>query len=180
MKLPSPPYHFEELFSLLESWKKSHTDCERPTLSISQITSHEPLSHVLPLMAMSTFLLSLPPHHQKPPQNPISRNPILPRGPNVALSRRLLIFTTTSLSSVLSLALQCHHIPISSAAETPSPSSVLSAIVNTKSWYQFYGDGFAIRVPPEFQDILEPEVWIIQILCWIVHKDLFFFIELAA
>ncbi|OIW13554.1 hypothetical protein TanjilG_29295 [Lupinus angustifolius] len=44
----------------------------------------------------------------------------------------------------------------SSAQVLPS-KSLLSSIENTKSWFQFYGDGFAIRVPPEFQDITEPE-----------------------
>ncbi|XP_027114548.1 uncharacterized protein LOC113762043 isoform X2 [Coffea eugenioides] len=106
-------------------------------------------------MAMSTFLLCLSP---KPPQNPISRKPISPlKHPSIFISRRLgIIFTTTSLSSVLSLALQCPQIPPSSAAEASS-TSFLSGIANTKSWFQFYGDGFAIRVPPQFEDILEPE-----------------------
>ncbi|CDP17965.1 unnamed protein product [Coffea canephora] len=104
---------------------------------------------------MSTFLLSLFP---KPPQNPISRKPISPlKHPSILISRRLgIIFTTTSLSSVLSLVLQCPQIPPSSAAEASS-TSFLSGIANTKSWFQFYGDGFAIRVPPQFEDILEPE-----------------------
>ncbi|EPS66196.1 hypothetical protein M569_08583, partial [Genlisea aurea] len=37
------------------------------------------------------------------------------------------------------------------------PNSFLSGIANTKSWFQYYGDGFAIRVPPNFEDIMEPE-----------------------
>ncbi|KAL3538009.1 hypothetical protein ACH5RR_001375 [Cinchona calisaya] len=108
---------------------------------------------------MST-LLSLAPHPPKPSQNPVSK-PILPLKSTILFSRRLLIFTTTSLTSVLSLALHCPpQILLSSAAGTPSSStspSFLSAIANTKSWFQFYGDGFAIRVPPHFEDILEPE-----------------------
>ncbi|KAL9393199.1 hypothetical protein Peur_012484 [Populus x canadensis] len=45
-----------------------------------------------------------------------------------------------------------------SLAESSSPSkSVLSTIANTKSWFQFYGDGFSIRIPPQFEDIMEPE-----------------------
>ncbi|MED6108675.1 hypothetical protein PIB30_026367 [Stylosanthes scabra] len=44
----------------------------------------------------------------------------------------------------------------SSAQVSPS-KPLLSAIENTKSWFQFFGDGFAIRVPPDFQDIMEPE-----------------------
>ncbi|CAI9102299.1 OLC1v1000543C2 [Oldenlandia corymbosa var. corymbosa] len=110
-------------------------------------------------MAMSsTFLLSLSPHHNPVP----SHNPILPFRPNFILSRRNFIFTTTSLSFLL---LQSQHLATSSAVETSSPpspppqspSSILSGIVNTKSWFQFYGDGFAIRVPPQFEDIMEPE-----------------------
>ncbi|XP_004495749.1 uncharacterized protein [Cicer arietinum] len=38
-----------------------------------------------------------------------------------------------------------------------SSSSLLSSIENTNSWFRFYGDGFAIRIPPQFQDVLEPE-----------------------
>ncbi|KAK9735390.1 hypothetical protein RND81_04G203200 [Saponaria officinalis] len=46
-----------------------------------------------------------------------------------------------------------------SAVETSqnSSKSILSGISNTKSWDQFYGDGFSIRVPPQFIDITEPE-----------------------
>ncbi|XP_065852048.1 uncharacterized protein [Euphorbia lathyris] len=45
-----------------------------------------------------------------------------------------------------------------SLAQSSSPSkSLLSGIANTKSWFQFFGDGFSIRVPPEFEDIMEPE-----------------------
>jgi len=35
---------------------------------------------------------------------------------------------------------------------------VLGGIANTRSWSQYYGSGFSIRVPPSFDDILEPEV----------------------
>ncbi|KAL9233279.1 hypothetical protein vseg_008300 [Gypsophila vaccaria] len=38
-----------------------------------------------------------------------------------------------------------------------SPKSILSRVSNTKSWAQFFGDGFSIRVPPLFNDITEPE-----------------------
>ncbi|KAK8589315.1 hypothetical protein V6N12_023717 [Hibiscus sabdariffa] len=44
-----------------------------------------------------------------------------------------------------------------SLAEASTPSKPALNIANTKSWFQFYGDGFAIRVPPEFEDIMEPE-----------------------
>nr|CAB3461533.1 unnamed protein product [Digitaria exilis] len=36
-------------------------------------------------------------------------------------------------------------------------SPVLGGIANTRSWSQYYGSGFSIRVPPSFDDILEPE-----------------------
>lgn len=56
-----------------------------------------------------------------------------------------------------SLSLTLHYpIPISFAEKSPS-KSILSGIANTKSWFQFYGSGFAIRVPPQFEDIMEPE-----------------------
>ncbi|KAK4410854.1 hypothetical protein Sango_0158400 [Sesamum angolense] len=43
------------------------------------------------------------------------------------------------------------------SSSSSSSNSFLSGIANTKSWFQFYGDGFAIRVPPNFEDIMEPE-----------------------
>uniref|UniRef100_A0A0F7CYL5 Photosystem II reaction center PsbP family protein n=1 Tax=Masdevallia picturata TaxID=125444 RepID=A0A0F7CYL5_9ASPA len=30
-------------------------------------------------------------------------------------------------------------------------------IANTKSWFRFFGDGFSVRIPPLFEDIMEPE-----------------------
>nr|GMD40439.1 Oxygen-evolving enhancer protein like [Ipomoea batatas]GMD48203.1 Oxygen-evolving enhancer protein like [Ipomoea batatas] len=107
--------------------------------------------------AMST-LLSLTSHPPKPLKIPNSE-PLISLNPN-SLSRRLLLFTTSfSLNSFLFLSLQ-YPLPKSSA-ETPQPpsssNSFLSGIANTKSWLQFYGDGFAIRVPPQFEDITEPE-----------------------
>ncbi|XP_076919914.1 uncharacterized protein LOC143580884 [Bidens hawaiensis] len=41
--------------------------------------------------------------------------------------------------------------------QTTSSKTILSGITSTKSWFRYYGDGFAIRVPPDFQDIMEPE-----------------------
>lgn len=43
----------------------------------------------------------------------------------------------------------------------PSPpprKQVLDGICSTKNWFQFFGDGFSIRVPPQFENIMEPEV----------------------
>ncbi|KAG8085512.1 hypothetical protein GUJ93_ZPchr0010g9663 [Zizania palustris] len=49
--------------------------------------------------------------------------------------------------------------PPPSPAETPhrKGSPVLGGIASTRSWSQYYGSGFSIRVPPSFDDILEPE-----------------------
>lgn len=68
---------------------------------------------------------------------------------------------TSKRSLILQTPLVCIGIgltpQVSVAQESPS-KSLLSSIENTTSWFQFYGDGFAIRVPPEFKDIMEPEV----------------------
>ncbi|KAI4303549.1 hypothetical protein MLD38_039160 [Melastoma candidum] len=42
------------------------------------------------------------------------------------------------------------------SASSPPKASPLG-ITNTKDWFQFYGDGFSIKVPPQFEDIMEPE-----------------------
>ncbi|KAL3573541.1 hypothetical protein D5086_024154 [Populus alba] len=108
------------------------------------------------------ILLSLSPHHHPPPLNPPQNpNPNSPKPTPQAtslpssISKRQFIFKTTSLC-LISLATQ--H-PLAPALAEPSPplKSVLSILANTKSWFQFYGDGFAIRVPPQFEDIMEPE-----------------------
>ncbi|XP_073127558.1 uncharacterized protein [Henckelia pumila] len=65
------------------------------------------------------------------------------------VSRRLF----TLASSVSSLLMTSS----ASSAETPPSKSFLSGISSTKSWFQFYGDGFSIRVPPAFEDVMEPE-----------------------
>lgn len=122
-------------------------------------------SHVFSFTAMFTVLRSFSPHLSEPARNPISNSYISPIF-HVNSSRRLLIFTTSiSLTSTLSLALQWPGVPLRASADSstspspsPSPSSFLSGIANTKSWFQFYGDGFAIRVPPQFEDITEPDV----------------------
>ncbi|KAG0478475.1 hypothetical protein HPP92_013194 [Vanilla planifolia] len=43
-------------------------------------------------------------------------------------------------------------------AESPSSvNTVLNGISNTSTWFRYIGDGFSIRVPPLFEDIMEPE-----------------------
>ncbi|GFZ02934.1 tagatose-6-phosphate ketose/aldose isomerase, putative [Actinidia rufa] len=106
------------------------------------------------------ILLSLSPHPPKPHQNP---NPSTPKPISLSAfqstalfnsSRRQLILNAPSLC-FLSLILT-YPVPKSRSETLPS-KSILSGIASTKSWSQFYGDGFAIRVPPQFADITEPE-----------------------
>ncbi|MCE3051526.1 hypothetical protein HAX54_050093 [Datura stramonium] len=100
------------------------------------------------VMAMST-LLPLSFHPPKPPQIPISTS----AQPN-SLSRRL-VFLTGSTSFCFFLS-QC---PLLIPHPTPRRNRHLSfQELPHKSWFQFYGDGFSIRVPPEFEDLTEPEV----------------------
>ncbi|RCV17810.1 hypothetical protein SETIT_3G249500v2 [Setaria italica] len=47
--------------------------------------------------------------------------------------------------------------PQTQAPPSKQGSPVLGGIANTRSWSQYYGSGFSIRVPPSFDDILEPE-----------------------
>ncbi|KZV54427.1 hypothetical protein F511_09742 [Dorcoceras hygrometricum] len=68
----------------------------------------------------------------------------------VSLFSRRLFTLASAVSSFLMTS-------SASSAETPPPKSFLSGICSTKSWFQFYGGGFCIRVPPEFEDIMEPE-----------------------
>lgn len=35
--------------------------------------------------------------------------------------------------------------------------SIFAGLLNTQSWYQFRGEGFSVRVPPNFDDLTEPE-----------------------
>jgi len=72
---------------------------------------------------------------------------------NSTTSNRRNLILQTSLLCCYSISLTPQLPPALS-----SPQSILSSIENTSSWYRFFGDGFAIRVPPEFQDVMEPEV----------------------
>uniref|UniRef100_A0A1D1YUL7 Hexose transporter HXT15 n=1 Tax=Anthurium amnicola TaxID=1678845 RepID=A0A1D1YUL7_9ARAE len=40
---------------------------------------------------------------------------------------------------------------------SPPRKPVLPGISSTKTWFQYIGDGFSIRVPPMFEDVMEPE-----------------------
>ncbi|XP_050221618.1 uncharacterized protein LOC126671853 [Mercurialis annua] len=96
------------------------------------------------------ILLSLNSHTPNPPKIP---NPSIPN--TSALLKRQFLLKTTSLA-LISLPIQpqfAHSLAESSSPPRPG----LSGIANTKSWFKFYGDGFSIRVPPQFEDIMEPE-----------------------
>ncbi|CAA7044938.1 unnamed protein product [Microthlaspi erraticum] len=108
---------------------------------------------------MAILLPSLSLHPPIPkPQNP-NRFKILsssepsaaPKNPTF---RRDVVLRTASLSFV-SFVFQ-NQLQVSLADPSKSPKPRLG-IANTKNWFQFYGDGFAIRVPPQFEDIMEPE-----------------------
>ncbi|XP_058761347.1 uncharacterized protein LOC131634739 [Vicia villosa] len=75
---------------------------------------------------------------------------------NNPTSKRNLILQTSLLCIGISLTPQLPP-ALSSPQPSSSSNSILSSIENTSSWFRFYGDGFAIRVPPEFQDVMEPE-----------------------
>ncbi|GFP93956.1 hypothetical protein PHJA_001539900 [Phtheirospermum japonicum] len=127
-------------------------------------------------MAMSKILLSLSPTPPPPPPHPKSHplsdfpfsfffEPVCNNNNNnnsIIFSRRSFILAAfhTCSSSLLFLSAALAQTPSSSSSSFSKSSknpNFLSGISNTKSWFQFYGDGFAIRVPPNFQDIMEPE-----------------------
>lgn len=119
---------------------------------------------------MSAVLLPLP--HPRPRPRPRPSRPRLQLTANpkpiknfgsfdIPITRRLAILTTFTLSTT----------PFIHTSSSASAESFLSGISNTKSWFQFYGDGFAIRVPPQFQDIMDPEVGLLLLI-------FFFFLNL--
>ncbi|KAE9618980.1 hypothetical protein Lalb_Chr02g0148381 [Lupinus albus] len=83
--------------------------------------------------------------------------------PTINITKSFSFTTKLNLTSKRNLILQTSLlciplVPVAqSSAQVLQSKPLLSSIENTKSWYQFYGDGFSIRVPPEFQDIMEPE-----------------------
>ncbi|KAL6142675.1 hypothetical protein ACLB2K_060952 [Fragaria x ananassa] len=110
---------------------------------------------------MAILFLSLPPHQPNPkPKIPNLTTPKFTSKlcitNNTPTSRRDLILKTTPIF-LISLIPQQYPTAHSSTEASPPQKSILSGIANTKSWFQFYGDGFSIRVPPQFEDIMEPE-----------------------
>ncbi|KAJ0014213.1 hypothetical protein Pint_19972 [Pistacia integerrima] len=115
-------------------------------------TSHECYLHSLMASLPSLSLSSTNPLNPK--LNSFSTT-TTSTSQNTTFTKRHLILKTTSLCFI-SLASQ-HPLPYSLAEPSPPSKTAFSGIANTKSWFQFYGDGFAIRVPPQFEDIMEPE-----------------------
>ncbi|XWS64585.1 hypothetical protein CRYUN_Cryun05aG0016200 [Craigia yunnanensis] len=103
------------------------------------------------------LLLSLSLHPPNPPQNPKLTSLNIPVPTTIIKTlntKRQFIINATSFCIIFWA--QQNPVP-QSLAETSTSSKPALSIANTKSWFQFYGDGFAIRVPPEFEDIMEPE-----------------------
>uniref|UniRef100_A0A0E0DR64 PsbP C-terminal domain-containing protein n=1 Tax=Oryza meridionalis TaxID=40149 RepID=A0A0E0DR64_9ORYZ len=101
-----------------------------------------------------------PPFPQKPP--PRRRSP----APACGASRRDFAIHTAIASAAAAVAVRPATAAVEEAPATAPPGEpsqkkkgfpVLGGIANTKSWSQYYGSGFSIRVPPSFDDILEPE-----------------------
>ncbi|CAI0551091.1 unnamed protein product [Linum tenue] len=112
---------------------------------------------VLLSLSSSSRLPNLPENpqlHHNP--NPKSLNPTSFLDNRHVQSKRQFLLTTTSLG-LIALTSQT-PLPNSFAVPSPTPKPAsFSGIVNTKAWLQHYGDGFSIRVPPQFEDIEEPE-----------------------
>ena len=116
--------------------------------------------------AMAPALLPSPPH-PKPPLLHHNSSPARPLSRCAASRRDFTIHTTVAAASAA-----MSHVVAAAAEEappllasTPTPpslnggaTSLLGGIANTRSWSQYYGSGFSIRVPPSFDDVLEPEV----------------------
>ncbi|KAJ0253801.1 Tagatose-6-phosphate ketose/aldose isomerase [Hirschfeldia incana] len=87
---------------------------------------------------------------------PKSLSPLEPSASlKVPTFRRDVVLRTASLCFV-SFVFQ-NPLLESLADPTKSAKPGRLAIANTNSWFQYFGDGFSIRVPPQFIDFTEPE-----------------------
>ncbi|KAK3135705.1 hypothetical protein QOZ80_5BG0422430 [Eleusine coracana subsp. coracana] len=111
-------------------------------------------------MAPAALLPLAPsPPHPSPPRRLICRCGASRRG--FAIHTAIAIASTSATAAGASAA---DEPPAPSPQPPPPPTpapkpggSMLGGLVNTRSWSQHYGSGFSIRVPPSFEDILEPE-----------------------
>ncbi|PWA71823.1 mog1/PsbP/DUF1795-like photosystem II reaction center PsbP family protein [Artemisia annua] len=88
---------------------------------------------------------------QSHPPKPSTLNPYNNQ-PLIITTRRSFVSVSTLIPFVLFQPSKLIAQPATSNNKT-----ILSGLTSTKSWFRFYGDGFAIRVPPDFEDIMEPE-----------------------
>ncbi|KAL7589924.1 hypothetical protein Lser_V15G39856 [Lactuca serriola] len=102
---------------------------------------------------MARFLsLTSQSHPPKPSLNPF--NGITNTISEPSSSRRAFasICTVSSL-----IALVQPQILVAQTTSSSATNTILSGLTSTKSWFRFFGSGFAIRIPPDFEDIMEPE-----------------------
>ncbi|CAD6333875.1 unnamed protein product [Miscanthus lutarioriparius] len=102
------------------------------------------------------------PHHPNPARRPLCRCGASRRGFTVHTAIAIASASASASDSAPIAAAEATSPspPPSPPTQTPSSkpeSPVLGGIANTRSWSQYYGSGFSIRVPPSFDDILEPE-----------------------
>ncbi|ONK68029.1 uncharacterized protein A4U43_C05F6450 [Asparagus officinalis] len=72
--------------------------------------------------------------------------------------REAVTVASVTLALTLATALSVNAQTLGELPPPPPPQKkALDGICSTKSWFQFFGDGFSIRVPPQFEDIMEPE-----------------------
>nr|AJS13464.1 PPD8 [Erycina pusilla] len=100
--------------------------------------------HEKPNLSMAISLSLSPP--SIPPHNNHSRSAEFLCSPFL---RRAAIFEIASFTLTLGLPF--------SAKGSSAPNATLDGISNTRSWFKFFGDGFSIRIPPFFEDVMEPE-----------------------
>ncbi|KAL9253421.1 hypothetical protein AKJ16_DCAP05476 [Drosera capensis] len=91
----------------------------------------------------------------KPPQNPNPRPKI---HCCASPSKRELILGSFTLCVSSPLIIQTPFALADAETETKKKKSLFDGIVNTSSWFRFFGDGFAIRVPPSFENVMGPEL----------------------
>ncbi|KAL8231773.1 hypothetical protein R6Q57_001551 [Mikania cordata] len=92
-------------------------------------------------------------HPPKPLLNPY--NPVANSLSEQSSTSRRAFISISSVSSLIAFV-QPPNL-IAQPSSTSSKNTILSGITSTKSWFRYFGDGFAIRVPPDFEDIMEPE-----------------------
>ncbi|KAL4572694.1 hypothetical protein LXL04_019476 [Taraxacum kok-saghyz] len=101
---------------------------------------------------MARFLsLTSQSHPPKPSLNPF--NGITNSLSEQSTSRR----TFASICSVSSLIALVQPQNLVAQTSPSATNTILSGLTSTKSWFRFFGSGFAIRIPPDFEDIMEPE-----------------------